>query len=86
MEILKKCPYDKQDIKNEIQYVANKIDITKGELIKYFKAPKKSFEDYKNSYRLYKLGAFILEKTGLQVREKDDRCFRLWIGKCKSFP
>ena len=70
LEILKKRPYDKQDIKNEIQYVANKIDITKSELIKYFKAPKKSFEDYKNSYRLYKLGAFILEKTGLQVRGK----------------
>lgn len=55
-------------LKNEFEYVANKLNLTVGELKTLFEIPKKSYHDYKNKRRLISLGANLLRKLGLEKR------------------
>ena len=49
---LKKPSYDKKTIKNDIEYVAKKLDITVVEFENLIKSPNKTFHDYKSNYAL----------------------------------
>lgn len=61
---LKSKPYDKSNIKNDFEYIANKLEITVNELKNYFEMPKKSYKDYKSQEFLYNLGSNISRFLG----------------------
>ena len=63
---LQELPYDPVEIKKDIEYVADKLEISVDELMKYFYGPKRSFRDYKNMYFVYKLGAKISRLLGIE--------------------
>jgi N-acetyl sugar amidotransferase len=63
---LKKLPYDKENIKHDFEYIANKLGITTDELQSYFELPNKSYKDYKNQEWIYDIGAFVLRKLGIE--------------------
>ena len=67
---LQKCPYDKEEIAHELEYVATKLGITTNELNQYFELPKKTFEDYRSQYSIYKMGAKIMRLFGLELGGK----------------
>ena len=70
LESLKNPSYDPSTIGQEIEFVANKLDITVKELEGYFKLPKKTFRDYKNQEGVYKAGAKIMKLLGLEIGGK----------------
>ena len=63
---LKKLPYDKENIKHEIEFVANKLEISVDELMSYMKLPKKTYKDYKNQMWIYNIGAKVMRMLGLE--------------------
>ena len=67
---LQESPYNKDEIVHELEYVATKLGITNNELNKYFELPKKTFEDYRSQYSIYKIGAKIMRLFGLELGGK----------------
>lgn len=70
LEALKQPTYDKETIGQEIEFVANKLDITVDELMSYMKLPKKTYKDYKNQEEIYKMGAKVMRALGLEIGGK----------------
>lgn len=66
LELLKKPAYDPETIDDDMEYIANKLDITTEELTEYFNAPNKTYKDYKNQQFIYDLGAKVLRAIGLE--------------------
>ena len=66
IELLKKPSYNPETIDDDIEYIANKLDISTSQLMKYFKAPNKSYKNYKNQQFIYDLGAKVLRAIGLE--------------------
>ncbi len=63
---LKILPYEKMNIEEELEFVANKLDISVKELKSYHKIPLKYYYDYKNSLWLFNIGAKVLQKMGVE--------------------
>lgn len=59
---------DKQTIKNEFEYVANKLGINVEELNVLFLGKNKTFRDYRNNRRLIYFGARVMQILGLEKR------------------
>lgn len=55
-------------LQKEFEYVAEKLDLTKQELVEIFNSPNKTFHDYKNKIGLIGLGAKIMTLLGLEKR------------------
>ena len=55
-------------LKKEFEYVANKLDLTVGELQKLFDLPKKTYRDYRNKRNLISFGANFMRYIGLEKR------------------
>tara|TARA_X000001036_G_C20211382_1_gene615860 strand:- start:118 stop:627 length:510 start_codon:yes stop_codon:yes gene_type:complete len=68
LERLKKPELDEQTLKNEFEYVANKLELTTNELKEIFNGKNKTFKDYKNNRNLIRFGAQILQSIGLEKR------------------
>ena len=66
LEKLKKPAYDPETINDDLEYLANKLDISVEELIGYFHAPNKTYKDYKNQQGLYDIGAKVLRMIGVE--------------------
>ena len=66
LELLTKPAYNPDTIDDDIEYIANKLDITTTELLAYFAAPNKSYKDYKNQDFVFALGARVLRGIGLE--------------------
>lgn len=66
LESLKTPPYSQDQVKEDFEYVSNKLGITKEELWGYFNSPKKTFTDYKSQQGIYNIGAKILKLIGLE--------------------
>ena len=62
LNILEEKPYNETTIKQELNYIAKKLNISVEELNSYHKAPKKYYYDYKNQKRIIDLGARVLAK------------------------
>ena len=58
---LEKLPYNKETIGEDIQFIANKLDISVDELMQYHSMEKKWWFDYKNEKRIFDFGAKILQ-------------------------
>ncbi len=63
---LKEPAYSQDQVNEDIEYVSNKLGITKEELWGYFNAPKKTYKDYKSQESIYNLGASFLKFIGLE--------------------
>ena len=63
-------PYDLETIGQEIEFVANKLDITVDELMGYMALPKKTYRDYKNQEEIYRIGARVLRALGVELGGK----------------
>jgi hypothetical protein len=60
--------YDKNFHKQEFEYVAHKLGLSKSDLKIFFELPKKYYYHYKNKRWLIKLGATIMRLIGLETR------------------
>lgn len=58
---LENLPYDKETISEDIQFIANKLDISVEQLMKYHSMEKKWWFDYKNEKKIFDFGARILQ-------------------------
>lgn len=65
IESLKTKPYDPLGIKKDINFIANKLEVSVDDLNEYFNLPKKSYREYRNSSLIYKIGSFGMKKLGL---------------------
>ncbi|MBD8082317.1 N-acetyl sugar amidotransferase [Chryseobacterium caseinilyticum] len=68
LERLKLPEMTEEDIANEFEYVAHKLDLTVEELQNIFDGENKTFRDYKNKRNWIGLGAKILKGLGLEKR------------------
>lgn len=66
LEELKKPAYDPETIKQDFEYVANKLGITVEELQGYLDAPNKTYKDYKSQESVYNIGAKVMRMFGLE--------------------
>lgn len=67
---LGKPSYDKETIGQEIEFVANKLDIGIEDLMSYMNLPKKTYRDYRNQEEVYKAGARVMRMLGLELGGK----------------
>ena len=70
LDLLKQPSYDKASIAQELEFVANKLDITVETLRSYFYGPKKTYKDYKNQGEIYKFGANAMRLLRLEIGGK----------------
>jgi N-acetyl sugar amidotransferase len=63
---LQKPSYDPETIGQEIEFVANKLDMTLDELKGYMALPKKTYRDYKNQESIYQIGAWVMRAVGIE--------------------
>ena len=68
LERLKTTELDEQTLKNEFEYIANKLEISIDELQRIFDQKNKTFRDYRNNRNFIRLGAQILQRVGLEKR------------------
>jgi N-acetyl sugar amidotransferase len=55
-------------LRQEFEYVANKLDLTKEELEIIFKTPNRTYSSYRNKISIIKFGAKIMKILGLEKR------------------
>ncbi len=67
---LKTPALDDATVRQEFEYVANKLEISIDELRSYLTAPNKTYRDYKSQEGLYLLGAKIMKALGLEIGGK----------------
>lgn len=67
---LENPPYDPSTIAQDFEYIATKLEIQVAELQSYLDTPNKSFRDYRNQEYLFRLGATVLHRLGIERRAK----------------
>ena len=67
---LEKLPYDEATIGQEIEFVANKLDITQDQLMGYMKLPLKTYRDYRNQRMIYDIGMRGMRAMGMEIGGK----------------
>lgn len=67
---LKVPALDEATIRQEFEYVANKLEISTDELSSYLDAPNKTYRDYKSQEAIYMLGAKVMKALGLEIGGK----------------
>lgn len=70
LEKLKTLPYDPETIEHEIEFVANKLGVSVGELKGFMALPKRTYKDYKSQRQIYDLGAKVMRLIGLELGGK----------------
>ncbi len=66
LENLKTPVYNEDQVKEDFEFIANKLGITTEELRSYFNAPKRTFKDYKSQENIYNMGASVLRLFGME--------------------
>lgn len=66
LEKLASPAYSEETIAHDFEYIATKLGVSSDELQSYMEAPKKTYKDYKSQEDLYKVGAWIFRKLGLE--------------------
>jgi hypothetical protein len=65
---ISKPEMDELFLKQEFEYVANKLDLTNEELERIFNTPNLSYKSYRNKIGIIKLGAKLMKILGLEKR------------------
>lgn len=68
LERLSKPEMDEHFLKQEFEYVANKLDLTVAELQDIFEGENKTYRDYKNKRWFIGVGANVMRRLGLERR------------------
>ena len=68
LERISKPEMDEQFLRQEFEYVANKLDLTVEQLRFIFEGENRTFRDYKNKQKLVGLGAKAMTFLGLEKR------------------
>lgn len=63
---LQQPAYQLETIQHDFRYIATKLGISIDELQSYLDAPNKSYKDYKSQQVIYKIGAEIMRKLGME--------------------
>ena len=66
LDELQHLPYKDMDVAAEMRYVANKLETAVEELQRYLDMPLKSYRDYRSQDSIYRIGAAIMKKLGLE--------------------
>ncbi|PKV48783.1 N-acetyl sugar amidotransferase [Aquimarina sp. MAR_2010_214] len=66
LEELKKPAYDPETIKQDFEFIANKLGISVEKLQSYMDAPNKTYKDYKSQESIYNIGAKMMRLIGLE--------------------
>ena len=66
LEELKKPAFDPETIKQDFEFIANKLGISVEELQSYMDAPNKTYKDYKSQENIYNIGAKMMRLVGLE--------------------
>jgi N-acetyl sugar amidotransferase len=67
---LKEPALDEATVRQEFEYVANKLGIPPGELQGYLELPNKTYRDYRSQEKFYSLGARAMRALGLELGGK----------------
>lgn len=70
LQELKEPPYDTETIGQEIEFVANKLDMSVEDLQACMELPKKTYKDYRNTEEIYRVGARVMRAFGLELGGK----------------
>jgi len=70
IELLEKPSYDESIIRQEIEFIANKLGVSLDELDEFMKLPKRTYKDYKNQRQIYDHGARVMRAFGLEIGGK----------------
>lgn len=70
LEKLSKPAIDENEVRHDFEYIATKLGVTIEELQGYMDAPNKSYKDYKNSEKMFTIGAIIMQWLGLEGARK----------------
>lgn len=70
LEKLKTPPLDDATVRQEFEYVANKLGISTAELQSYLDAPNKTYRDYRSQEMFYNVGARVMKALGLELGGK----------------
>lgn len=70
VERLKEPSYDEALIGHEIEFVANKLGVTVGDLNEYMLLPLRTYRDYKSQRSLYDVGARAMRLLGMELGGK----------------
>lgn len=70
LEKLKTPALGEATVRQEFDFVANKLEISVDELQGYLEAPNMTFRDYKSQEAIYMLGAKIMKILGLEIGGK----------------
>jgi len=68
LERISKPEMDEIFLKQEFEYVANKLDLSNNDLETIFNLPNKTYSSYKNKINIIKLGARLMKILGLEKR------------------
>jgi N-acetyl sugar amidotransferase len=70
IKILKDKPYDVENIKHDIEFVANKLQVSVTDIDNFFNLPKKNYKDYRSQKNLYTIGSFIMKFLNIELGGK----------------
>jgi N-acetyl sugar amidotransferase len=70
LERLKTPALDDATVRQEFEYVANKLGIGIAELQSYFDSPNKTYRDYRSQDMFYTVGARVMKALGLELGGK----------------
>ena len=70
IKILKDKPYDVENIKHDIEFVANKLQVSVTDINNFFNLPKKNYKDYRSQKNLYTIGSFIMKFLNIELGGK----------------
>ena len=66
VNLLKNPAHNPETINQDIEYVANKLDVSPDEIMLYLNQENRSFKDYKNQQMIYDFGAKLMRQLGLE--------------------
>ena len=70
IKILKNKPYDVENIKHDIEFVANKLQVSVNDISNFFNLPKKNYKNYRSQKHLYTIGLFIMKFLNIELGGK----------------
>ncbi len=70
IKILKDKPYDVENIKHDIEFIANKLKVSVSDINHYFNLPKRNYKSYRSQKYIYNIGSFILRFLNLELGGK----------------
>jgi N-acetyl sugar amidotransferase len=66
---LEQSPYDEETMMSDMAFIAEKLGITTEEFKTIIEGEKKTFMDYKNSWKTIQLGTVVLRKLGIEKKK-----------------